>query len=170
MTTHRYKRCIHCGIVYAYQTSGGGCGRPENSSRWCPECAAIAKEAIREALKDVPVKRKRVLVETDEVHHEELLNHRQQRMAEVKKEGKVWCERVAMNLYDIKDPERTNHAFYIPYKDKLYHLSYWHKGATITDVVIKVEMELNTETGEMRPWDPNFVKNADNPFDWFGSY
>lgn len=167
MTSHRYRRCIHCGLVYAFQASGGGCGRPENSSKWCPGCALIAKAAIKEALKDVPIKRKRVMVETDEVTLKELLDHRTRRMAEVKEEGKIWCERVGMCLYDMKNPDRHNRVHYIKHEKKLYYVSYWTVNGTImADTTIQAEMELNTETGEMRPWD----EVGGNTFDWFGSY
>jgi hypothetical protein len=126
----------------------------------------IAKEAIKEALKDVPIKRKRVLIETDEVTLTELLEHRTKRMAEVKEEGKIWCERSCMCLYDTKNPDRRNSVYYIRYKGKTYHVDFWtHRGLYMGDGTVKVEMELNTETKEILPW-----KEPGGPFDMFGSY
>lgn len=50
MTSYRQHRCAHCDVRYSYQSSGFGCGTPENDARYCPDCKAV----ILTALKAVP--------------------------------------------------------------------------------------------------------------------
>ena len=54
--THRRKRCDHCKVSYAYQSSGHGCHHPDNDDRYCPDCM----HAINEVLKTIPVKKRDV--------------------------------------------------------------------------------------------------------------
>lgn len=50
MTRIIYHTCINCYDNYSYQSSGEGCGRPENDGDYCPRC----KLNIIEALGRVP--------------------------------------------------------------------------------------------------------------------
>jgi hypothetical protein len=152
MTTHAYQRCAYCNTPYSYQTSGYGCQQQENSDRWCRNCAAIAHKALEDAFKNVPRKFKRVMVEITDgsVTVEELEQHRAFLRAKAKEEGRLPVERVAMSLYSTKDPDNHNITFWVHYNHTNYYVSYWTKEPHREK--IEAEMELNVETGELRPW------------------
>jgi len=165
MTTHQYKRCSYCGERYSYQSSGSGCHDPNNSEKWCPKCAVIAGEALLSAFEDVPRKYKRVIVDTDEATVKELVAHREAMMAKRKAEGKLWVETCSMCLFDIKDPDNHNRTFIVYYNRKCYHVSYWTKSGKES---VKMEMELNIETGQLTPW--RRIPQDPMALLWDGSY
>ncbi len=148
MTSHRYKRCVHCGIVYAWQSSGYGCNKAVNDAKYCPEC----KAAINEALKKVPIRIVSVWEDTDKVTVEFLLNQRKLAREEARKNhpNRIIGERVLAPLFDMVDPENKNANYVIKWGGDTYAVETWSKEPERNKVMIL--MEENLLTGKRRPW------------------
>ena len=146
MTSHRYKRCAHCRIVYAWQSSGYGCNHPVNDATYCPEC----KAAINEALKHVPVRVQSVWEETDKVTVEFLLHQRELDIKQAKEQNRMFVERVLAPLYDMEDPENKIANYVIKWGGDTYAVETWSKRPENNSV--RILMEENLLTGKRRPW------------------
>lgn len=137
MTTNRLQRCGHCGVTYAYITSGHGCLESANDSRYCPDCAGV----VLQALAKVPRKFERVWAPTTEVTLEELLR--------IERADTSLIRRVSMPLYDTSTWESDRSGF-VRREGVEYNYRFWP--GRESEAVITREMEKNLETGELRPW------------------
>jgi copper chaperone CopZ len=146
MTSHRYKRCIHCKIIYLWQSSGYGCQDQLCDAYYCEDC----KLAVTNALKNIPVLFKSVWVDTDEISVKTLLDHREAIIEKDRSSGSVFAERVLAPLFDLEDPENNNANYEIKYNGNTYAVETWSKKPYRNKV--KILMEEDLITGLRRPW------------------
>jgi hypothetical protein len=148
MTSHRFKRCVHCGLVYAWQSSGYGCHNPVNDQKYCPDC----KAAIVKALENIPVRFRSVWVETKDISVETLLKHRERTLEKAKKDNpnRIIGERVVAPLFDMVDSENIYCGLIVSYQGEDYLVETWSK--TPQENTVKVKMEENLITGKRMPW------------------
>jgi len=156
MTTHRQSRCIHCQVKYRYQASGPippGGGR-SNWGHFCDTCS----DAISEALSAIPRRFENSWEKVKSWSVQDCLDHEakllEEAKAKAKEEGRPFLpiHRVASPLFDLQDSSNHNRTNYVKMPDGLTYLySYWTKEGPEKGSV-RVEMEKNLETGEMRPW------------------
>jgi len=161
MTTHRQRRCCHCGTRYSWQGSGGGCQEPLNDARYCPDC----KQAIITALSGIPLKFYKVWVDTDEVTLDQLREWEGSAREENRQQYKSGdpiryaIRSVYAPLFDLENPENTHHNGVVSGKGefagKTYRYGFWtNKGERVKPEETKVEVavERNLETGVEIPW------------------
>ena len=150
MTTHRLKRCQHCLVTYSYQSSGYGCFEPTNDDRHCPECRAV----ILEVLKDVPRRFEKVWKATDEVTFEQLKEWERAWDLEAEERGALQMRRILPGLFDMENPSNKHVLRCVSgrgfFQGKTYTYEYWTTKPD--DVKIRVEAEVDLETGDTRPW------------------
>ena len=146
MTSHAYKRCIHCRTVYLFQSSGPGCGSNYNDGRYCPDCA----KAIAEVLKKIPYKFEQVWGKTEEIDAETLMAVDRALDAKADLDGKLRLKRVGCPLFDMGDLTNSHNCIFIRYEGKEYRVDTWSK--TPESNTVKVAMERNLQTGEMKLW------------------
>jgi hypothetical protein len=153
MTTYQNRRCSHCRVVYAQQTSGHGCH--DSDGRYCPSCLAV----VNEALKQVPRRFERRNVDVSSLSQclsvtlDRVLAWKEaadQDAARRRVEGKVTATRVAFPLFDLNNPENRNEARYIvptdgPFKGVTFLLSTWTQSQ---DYRLEVEVEWDLEKNE----------------------
>jgi hypothetical protein len=182
MTTHAYKRCHHCQVVYSYQGSGHGCQEQLNDHKHCPDC----KQVIIDALALVPKRFEKVLIPVTDQNAVEL-----EALSEEQYQAKLTKARERVNrhglitdplpdgalpIYD-KDVDVTAAVIGLPIFGRrvypgLYDLkdpsNKDHRGATTVDgrlyhwnywskdpegtSEVRVEMERDLKTGEEIPW------------------
>ena len=147
MTSHRFKRCAHCRIVYVWQSSGW-CQSPLNDMKYCPEC----KKAINEALAKIPVYFRSVWQETDAHTVEFLLEQRKINLKRAQEQhpDRIIGERILAPLFDMKDPENINSNYEVQYNGETFAVEIWSK--TPEKNKVKILMEENIVTGKRRPW------------------
>jgi len=124
MTSHRIRRCNHCGRKYSYQASGGGCFRRENSGKYCPTCAIPIKDAIKAAKAKIRILFTEEWVETEEVT-EELLWDYLESVEKERAKGKLIATRIWPGLYKMNEPYDYMNIVAVPHKGKTYRFSYW---------------------------------------------
>ena len=146
MTSHAYKRCAHCRMVYCFQSSGWGCNENYNDGKYCPQCA----ETIAIALSRIPVRFEQAWVETEEIDAETLVAAEKALDRAAVVDGKLRFTRAAAPLFDMRDPSNLNSCFFIRYEGKEYRVETWSK--TPESNTVKVAMEKNLRTGEMKLW------------------
>lgn len=125
MTTTRMQRCEHCNEVYAYHPSVYGFMPQYNDDRYCPPCAAI----IENALKDVPVKFEKKFVETNDYTREQIIAAQKERC----KQPGLNVRRISPGLFDMKDPSNEQHQILERMPDPItkdmhyYSATWWSK-------------------------------------------
>lgn len=145
MTTHRYRRCSHCLVVYTYQASGHGCGEPLNDPRFCPHCMG----EIIVALRAVPAKVEKVWVATTEVDLVTLLRHEEEHVRHCKEEGMVLVRRVSTPLFDLEGG-RTQRTGIVSHEGHTYQYRFW--AGQESEAEITEEVARDIETGRTEPW------------------
>lgn len=150
MTSYADKRCAHCGTVYSFQASGYGCMDDHNNARYCRECAKEVDEALAAVFSRIPVRFKKVWVETKDIDIETLLEHERKLDEETMRKGRIFGRRVDLPLWDAYDLSNSMDAFYVSYRNRDYRIERWTK--TPERDKIEIAMEKNLETGELKPW------------------
>lgn len=154
MTSHRRKRCISCGVRYSYQASGWGAPK-YNHHDYCQECY----EVVCEALKKVPRKFKKDLVETEEVTLEQLREWEQawkDEHEEKVQNGSMffpYVRRIGVPMYNVETGAVMKNEFVTGRDDfhhRVFNYEYWP--GKEDEAVIREEVEVNCETGAIRPW------------------
>ena len=119
-------RCKNCSIIYRYQASGEGCGRPNNHRDFCPDCMELINKALK---KRKPVCELR-WVDTKEVTEKQLMKwHKEdlKKMKERSDKGELVFHRVFPSLYKWDGDKHvdTTNTFEVSRDNKCYHYSYW---------------------------------------------
>jgi len=139
MVTHAYVRCQHCQVGYSYQSSGEGCHKDTNDSRYCPDC----KQVVLNALATVPKRVEKFWINYDGM----TLDDVKRELETIEKEGR-W-KRVAVPCFDMNDCDNHNITGYLFIDGKTIFYSFWTKK---NDTRIELKMERNLETGEESIW------------------
>lgn len=150
--THRTKRCHHCAVVYAYQSSGHGCDHRLNDPSYCPDC----REVVLEALSKVPPRVKKTRVPVYDPPFDlvkQWLEENQAKIAERRANGESVLERILPGFIDMSDTTNKHIQGFVSgrdqYKDRIFMLSYWTKRG---DSEISELQEVDLSTGTSRPW------------------
>lgn len=150
MTTHREKRCRHCGQRYSFTASGPGCDNRVNNDRYCRSCQG----EILVTLRKLPIRVKLEWVEVEQPTVE---------MCEAWE--KEWAEehaahdpphflpygrRILPCLFDMNDMGNVNYVGIVQgrgeFKGRQFRYSTWTKKPE--NNTVKVAMEWNMETGD----------------------
>ena len=150
MTTHREKRCHHCGVRYNYQSSGNGCQNKVNNDRYCRRCQG----EILVTLRKLPIRVKKEWDAVEEPTAEMCVAWEKAWEAEWDHPMLPYCRCISVTLYDMNDPSNRNYVGFVKgrgeFEGKEYRYSTWTKKPE--NNTVKVSMEHNYETGTRIPW------------------
>lgn len=161
-----YKNCIHCGVIYTYQSSGEGCHRDENDDKYCPSC----KKALLNTLRKIPKKFTYRWVETDDVTKEEALSiikkndeeqDRRWKKGDERAKKCKGCEllppfrlklvRAYMPLVDMDTCESSNQKDFV-YNNNKYFIRWWKSKPNDYKITKEVRWNLETDKQDNRTW------------------
>lgn len=133
--THRTKRCAHCKIVYAYQSSGEGCHHEDNNDTYCPDCM----HEINKALSKVPVKFESVVLPTVKILIEEFEKKYKEH------EKKVMESNFGLMTYQVRFGSPTNFSYKDLTIDNLHHTLIENKDTGEKLLECKYEQDYKTK-------------------------
>lgn len=137
-------RCKHCNIKYQFQYSGQyqlNSPKKFQDDKYCPIC----KSAIVDALSRVPKKFERVMIETDEVDINTLLDWRDNRLNSNTTGILPVSERVFSTLYNVETGRsKTIYEIYGEgdFKGRIYNLSYYADDMSEIKILVAKEKDL----------------------------
>lgn len=152
MTTHRMRRCHHCMVTYAYQSSGPDCHEETNDRDYCPECKAV----IVEALRTVPRRVEQFWEVVTGKEADQVLEKKKQNEEDVARRraaGQIIGVRIGMPLFDLQSGASSSCVF-VHLDGVEYTVTTWSDDREPARVHRSMERDL--QTGKTRPWyDPN---------------
>lgn len=154
MTRHTMRRCVHCQVVYTYQTSGQRVNWFKNQSdsgTYCKDCW----EVVKTALSVVPPKVERLwvtVVDSEEIERvyaaEKAYNDDPPKLM-----GAIPVYRVGGSTYRFSaggKMSRATTSYPVLMDGVEYLITRWHDESRPDE--IKRAEERNLETEELRPW------------------